>query len=193
MEKGYTKFRCYFAKGEITADISNLNFWRNIFHDLNLIGEYENGIGYGNISIRDGKGFIISGTKTGGIERLTKEDYTKVIRCNNKKNNLTCFRQIKASAESLTHNSVYESEPNANAVIHVHNLKFWEKWKGNLPTTSEQVEYGTPEIAEEIFRLFEETDVKEKKILIMGGHTEGIISFGKDLEEAGKTLLAYFL
>lgn len=39
-------------------------------------------------------------------------------------------------------------------------------------------------MAEGIKRLFKETNVKNKKILVMGRHKEGIISFGKDLREA---------
>jgi hypothetical protein len=38
--------------------------------------------------------------------------------------------------------------------------------------------------------LFAETALSEEKILVMGGHPEGIISFGNDLEEAGQVLLA---
>ena len=49
-----------------------------------------------------------------------------------------------------------------------------------------------PEMAEEVIRLFKETDVKEKKILAMAGHEEGVVSFGKNLKEAGQILLEYF-
>jgi L-ribulose-5-phosphate 4-epimerase len=59
-------------------------------------------------------------------------------------------------------------------------------------STLETVEYGTPEMARETVRLFNETDVKEKKILVMAGHKEGILSFGKDLNEAREVLLKYF-
>jgi hypothetical protein len=37
-----------------------------------------------------------------------------------------------------------------------------------------------------------ETDVKYKNIFVMGGHEEGIITFGRNLNEAGKTLLNHF-
>jgi hypothetical protein len=47
----------------------------------------------------------------------------------------------------------------------------------------------TPEMANEIKRLFKETLVAVEKILVMGGHVGGIISFGGTLEEAGKILL----
>ena len=36
---------------------------------------------------------------------------------------------------------------------------------------------------------FDETALSKEKILVMGGHREGIISFGKDLEEAGSILI----
>ena len=40
-------------------------------------------------------------------------------------------------------------------------------------------------MANEITRLFNETDVKNQKIIVMAGHEEGILSFGASLEEAG--------
>ena len=61
----------------------------------------------------------------------------------------------------------------------------------NVPTTKKEVPYGTPEMANEIFRLFKETAVQQEKIIVMAGHDEGIISFGKDLEEAGEILLNF--
>jgi L-ribulose-5-phosphate 4-epimerase len=190
MSEGYTKFKSTWVSVELFQDIIKLNEWREKFYSLKLIG-MNNGIGYGNISIRKYEGFIISGTKTGGIEKLTEQNYTKVINWNYEGNCLSCVGKIDASSESLSHAAVYDSDKRVNAVIHVHSLELWEKLINKIPTTSEQVEYGTPEMAREIFRLFEETNVKEKKILVMGGHKEGIISFGKDLDEAGKVLLNY--
>ncbi len=191
MNEGYTKFKSTWISVELFQDIDKLNEWRERFRSLKLIGSYENGIGYGNISIRKYEGFIISGTKTGGIERLTERDYTKVIDWNFDENHLTCIGKIDASSESLTHAAIYESDLEINAVIHIHNLEMWNRLKNKIPTTNEEVEYGTPEMAWEIFRLFRESEVEEKKILVMGGHKEGIISFGKDLDEAGKILLDY--
>jgi ribulose-5-phosphate 4-epimerase/fuculose-1-phosphate aldolase len=88
----------------------------------------------------------------------------------------------------LTHAAIYEASPKINGVIHIHNLQAWEKYKNKLPTTNENIEYGTPEMATEIFRLFRETNAIEEKIIIMGGHKEGIIVFGENLEEAGDKL-----
>ena len=58
-----------------------------------------------------------------------------------------------------------------------------------VPTSDNLVPYGTPEMAKEIKRLFEETSLSNEKIMVMGGHEEGIISFGKNLEEAANVLL----
>jgi L-ribulose-5-phosphate 4-epimerase len=193
MSEGYTKFNSKVIFSELFGNISELNAWRDKLYSLKLIGIYENGIGYGNISLRQEKGFIISGTKTGGIEKLAKKHYTKVINWNFANNFLTSVGPIGASSESLTHAAIYEASQETNAVMHIHSLDAWKKLKNNIPTTSKKVEYGTPEMAKEIFRLFRETDVKEKKIIVMAGHEEGIISFGKNLDEAGNILLRYIL
>lgn len=192
MKEGYIKFKCDRALGPPPKRTKEINKWRDRFYSLKLIGMYDNGIGFGNISIKDKGGFIITGSKTGGIEKLTKEHYTKVVDYDFKENNLGCIGQIDASSESLTHAAVYQSNKDIKAVIHVHNLKLWEKLMYKIPTTNEKVEFGTPEMAYEIMRLFRESDLINKRILIMGGHKEGIISFGKNLEEAGNVLLNYF-
>jgi len=45
--------------------------------------------------------------------------------------------------------------------------------------------YGSPEMAREIIRLLKESSVRKKeKVFVMAGHQEGLIAFGKHLEEA---------
>jgi hypothetical protein len=53
------------------------------------------------------------------------------------------------------------------------------------------VAYGTPEIAIEVCRLFAETEVKERRIFGMGGHEDGIVTFGRTAEEAGAVMLTF--
>jgi len=192
MKEGYIKFNCEWIKQELNEDISEINKWREKLYKLNLIGVYESGVGFGNISIRKYNNFIITGSKTGGIENLTNNHFTKVTNWNFDKNSLTCYGPIEASSESLTHAAVYISDLNTNAVIHVHNSNLWEKLMYKVPTTDEKVEFGTPEMAYEIMKLFIDKNTINKKIIVMGGHKEGIISFGKDLEEAGNVLLNYY-
>ncbi|MBN2102171.1 MAG: class II aldolase/adducin family protein [Candidatus Aenigmarchaeota archaeon] len=195
-ENGYIKFSCEWIKGEPLPEksIKELNFWRKKMFDLGLIGMYDNGIGFGNISIRIGetRQFIITGSATGGTKNLGPEHYVKVTEVRHEKNSLVCVGPIKASSESMTHAAVYDSDPNAMAVIHVHNLKIWKKLLNKVPTTSKDATYGTPEMAEEVMRIFRETDVKKKGIFVMGGHEEGIITFGKTLEEVGSRMIEYF-
>jgi hypothetical protein len=64
--------------------------------------------------------------------------------------------------------------------------------KNKIPTTDPEVEFGTPEMAGEIKRLMEQREVRIEKIIVMGGHKEGLITFGRDLDEAGEVLLKYF-
>nr|MCK4930112.1 class II aldolase/adducin family protein [Nanoarchaeota archaeon] len=195
-EKGYIKFNCKWIKSEPLPfeQLREINKWRDKLYNLGLIGVYDNGIGFGNISIRlnNSEQVIITGSSTGGIKRLNEQHYTTVVDFDLEKNSLTCKGPIKASSESLTHAVIYQADPKIRGIIHAHNLDLWEKLINKIPTTAKDVKYGTPEMAKEVIRLFNETKVRNKKIFVMGGHKEGIFSFGKDLDEAGKILLQYF-
>jgi L-ribulose-5-phosphate 4-epimerase len=193
MDEGYIKFNCQWIESDPISfeGFKEINEWRDKLYQFGLIGVYPNKIGFGNISIRVGKSrqFYITGSGTGGLDVLNESHYTKVMDFNIKKNSLTCQGPLKASSESLTHAAVYLTDPQINAVIHVHHLTSWERLLGKIPTTSPDAAFGTPEMAREIIRLFNETDLKNEQLLIMGGHQEGIVSFGKDLNEAGRVLL----
>ena len=192
MDEGYIKFNCnWILSNDIPLDkVAELNMWREIMYDKGWIGLYPDGIGFGNISMRcDEKTFLISGTATGGLPILTKSHYSLVTNYNLSTNTVTCMGPVKASSESLTHALIYECSAATNAVIHIHNLDLWNRLLHHAPTSSENISYGTPEMAKEIKRLFDETALSKEKIIVMGGHREGIISFGKDLEEAAGILI----
>ncbi len=196
IDEGYIKYQCNWINSEpVSFDrIAELNEWRLKFYELGLIGEYDNGIGFGNISIRYSQSgqFIVSGTQTGNLSVLSEQHYTKVTNFDLERNCLTCYGPIKASSESLTHATLYQANPTVNAIIHVHHLELWQELMDKVPTTNKNVSYGTPEMAKEIIRLFQEDNLIETKILVMSGHEEGIISFGTSLEEAGNILLNRF-
>ena len=162
---------------------------------MGLIGQYDNGIGFGNLSVRlaNTSEFIISGTQTGGIAKLTAQHYTKVTDYNWQENYVTCQGLIKASSETLTHAAIYVAEPEVNAVVHVHHQKMWSRLLDRFPTTNPDCAYGTPEMAQEIIRLCKQPATQRQKIMVMSGHEEGILSFGKNLTEASEILLAHFL
>jgi L-ribulose-5-phosphate 4-epimerase len=74
-------------------------------------------------------------------------------------------------------------------VIHCHDSVLWRTLLDGAPTTSKRVPYGTCEMAREIIRLFTETDVRSRKIFVMAGHEGGIVTLGKNFEEAFAVLL----
>ena len=193
-DEGYIKFNCKWIKAKPIplSRIKELNKWRDKLYKLGLIGVYEDGIGFGNLStrIKNTNKFIVSGTQTGGLKKLTGKHYTEVIQGNFQKNSLVCKGPIKASSESLTHLSIYQVDPNIAAVIHVHHPKYWKKLLNRVPTTDKNVPYGTPEMADEVQRLFKETNVKKERVFVMAGHEEGIIAFGETLTKAGRVLSA---
>jgi len=192
MDEGYIKFHCNWIEAEPISinQLHELNKWRDTLYNLGFIGVYHNGIGFGNISKRlNNNTFIITGSATGGLKTLNENHYVLVNEYNLRQNSLTCTGPIKASSESLSHAAIYECSKETNAVIHIHNFDMWEKLIHKVPTTREEVLYGTTEMANEIKRLFIETNVKSEKIIVMAGHEEGIIAFGKTLDEAGGILL----
>ena len=192
MDEGYIKFNCNWIKTNTIPEDKAvaINVWRDIMYKKGLIGVYDDGIGFGNISARcEDQTFLITGSSTGEFEKLNENHYSLVTNYNLLQNSLTCKGPIKASSESLTHALIYECSPETNAVIHIHNIDMWNNLIHKVPTTKIEATYGTPEMANEIKRLFTESDVAADKIILMGGHKEGIISFGSTLEEAGNILL----
>ena len=99
---------------------------------------------------------------------------------------------LKPSSESLTHGVIYELDQEVQWVMHAHSPHIWRQAGAlQLPITDSDVTYGTPEMAAEVQRLFRETEVKARRIFSMGGHEDGIVSFGCTAEEAGTVLLTH--
>jgi L-ribulose-5-phosphate 4-epimerase len=188
----YVKFTCEQAAAQITGfrALAELNAYRRKLLQLRLIGVDANGIGFGNLSIRDGatKNFYITGSATGGKAELTLADCARVVAFDFEKNWLRYEGSAIPSSESLTHAAAYASDAKVGAVIHCHDSKLWAALLNQAPTSSKTVDYGTPEMASEVARLFKMT-VQSRKILVMAGHEGGIVALGKDLEEAFAILM----
>jgi L-ribulose-5-phosphate 4-epimerase len=189
----YIKFSCECVSREIAlfSGLAELNAYRRKLLDLRLIGVDPKGIGFGNLSVRDGatKNFYITGSATGGIHELTLANCAKVVACDFARNQLRYEGSAIPSSESLTHAAIYESDATAGAVVHCHCSKLWAALLNEAPTTSKAAEYGTPEMAYEIMQLFRRTNAQSRKIVVMTGHEGGILTFGKDLEEAFAVLM----
>ena len=184
----YVKFTYQRARLDIApfGGFAELNACRRKLLEQRLIGVDAKGIGFGNLSIRDGvsRNFYITGSATGGLPELTPTDCVRVVACDFARNWLRYEGAAIPSSESLTHAAIYKSDPSTSAVIHCHDSVLWRALLDRVPTTSRAVAYGTPEMAYEIMRLFEETDVRSRKILVMAGHEGGIVTLGQNFEEA---------
>lgn len=192
-EEGVIKFNCRWIASDppLAKTIEALDHWRNRLYALKLIGATPDNIGYGNMSIRHGKQFIITGSGTGVLSRLGPEHYARVTEYDFAANSLTTSGPIKASSESLTHAALYECDASINAVIHVHHRRLWLQLLQQYPSTDPAVAYGTPEMAGEIKRLYRQTNLPQR-LFAMGGHEEGLIAFGKNIAAAAEVLLEHY-
>ncbi len=53
--EGAVKFNCHWNQsGPVISDeqYEIINYWREVLYNMDLIGAYENGVGFGNISMR---------------------------------------------------------------------------------------------------------------------------------------------
>jgi ribulose-5-phosphate 4-epimerase/fuculose-1-phosphate aldolase len=184
----YVKFTYQRARADIAPfnAFAELNAYRRKLLEQHLMGVDSNGVGFGNVSVRDGMSgnFYITGSATGGLPELTPTDCVRVVAYDFARNWLRYEGAAIPSSESLTHAAIYESDPSTSAVIHCHDSGLWATLLDRAPTTSKSVAYGTPEMAYEIMRLFKGTDLRSRKILVMAGHEGGIATFGKNLEDA---------
>ena len=171
--------------------LAELNAYRRKLLEQRLIGVDSNGVGFGNLSVRDGwtASFYITGSATGGLPDLALTDCVRVVASDFARNWLRYEASAIPSSESLTHAAIYESDPSTSTVIHCHDSNLWATLLDDAPTTSKAVAYGTPEMAYEIMRLFKETNARSRKILVMAGHEGGIVAFGKNLEQAFDVLM----
>ena len=193
IDEGYIKFHSELYQTPPPSEwvVEEVNTWRDRLYAMGYIGAYEGGIGYGNISVKSDltNEFIVTGSGTGTIPLLFSDHFTRVSSYSIDANSVVCEGQVDASSESMTHAAVYSCDPDARAVMHIHSRERWDALLSKIPTTSASAAYGTPEMAREIKRLFDETDFREIRVMAMAGHEEGILSYGASLKEAGARLL----
>jgi len=194
IDEGYIKYKSdWTVRPPIDADIAaELNTWRQPLHEAGLIGHYVDlGIGFGNLSVRAANRgqFYISGTQTGHLARTDGRHYALVSAYDIDANTVRCEGPVQASSESLTHAAIYELEDSIGAIVHVHDMHLWKLLMTRLPATNAAIPYGTPEMAREFRRLFDETEFSKLGLAVMAGHDEGLVSIGDTLEQASLRML----
>src|SRR5207249_7243832 len=116
----YVKFTCQRGRTDIEPfdALTELNECRRKLLQQRLIGLDANGIGFGNLSVRDGVSgnFYITGSATGGLPELTVADCVRVVAYDFEKNWLCFEGSAIPSSESLTHAAIYQSDPVTSAV-----------------------------------------------------------------------------
>ncbi len=202
-EEGVIRFNLQFtATAPVTIPgLDELNAWRRILRQLGLIGqdsERYGGYCFGNISRRlppfdapeNHRPFVISGSQTGHLTELTAAGFATVSDYDASLNRVVAVGPIKPSSESLTHGSVYNANNAIRVILHVHSPAIWRCASIlDFPSIDAHVPYGTPAMAQEVERLFEDVDHMETGVFVMGGHEDGVIAFGRTADEAGSVLL----
>ena len=203
-QEGVIKFNLEFTPAPPlpAAELGEINQWRAQLYAHKLIGQDParyGGYGFGNLSLRlppfDAppalRRFIISGSQTGNLAELGPEHYTVVTACYPDENRLVAHGPIRPSSESLTHSAVYALDPKIRAVFHAHSPEIWHAAaKLAIPITDAAVPYGTPQMAAAVARLYATTNMAQRRIFSMGGHEDGIVTFGATAAAAGEVLLA---
>lgn len=192
LDEGVVKYSLEFTKTKILCEqeCKKIEKVRNRLFNLGLIGAYSNGIGYGNISLRKDSTneFIITATQTGEFSKLTPKYYSLVQKVNFQTFTTTATGYSQPSSEAITHASIYALDKEINAVIHVHNEKLWNYMLENNYLSTKDTPYGTPEMVEDINAMYENINPLLNNSFVMKGHFEGVVTFGKNLEEAENIL-----
>jgi ribulose-5-phosphate 4-epimerase/fuculose-1-phosphate aldolase len=190
MDEGVVKYNLSFTQKDVilNSSIESMQACRERLFDLGMIGAYDNGIGYGNISVRHNasNSFIITATQTGHKAILSKEDYSLVERIDFDTFSTYATGMSKPSSEAITHGCIYGLDRNINAVIHVHNEKLWRFMLDNEYLSTNDTPYGTPKMVEDVREIYHNLDALEENIFVMKGHFEGVVCFGTDLKSAEK-------
>lgn len=184
--------------------IAALVAWRDILARLSLVGQDPQryaGIGFGNVSARvapwtgtaGARPFLVTGSQTGALACVSADDLVLVERWNVAQNRLEGIGLRPPSSESLTHAALYDQSPAVRWIFHVHGALLWraalDGVLGPVPTTRASVAYGTPEMAREIGRLWRGSTLPERRLLVMAGHEDGLLAFGRTAEEAGRAIV----
>jgi len=154
------------------SQVIGLEKWRALFFKLGLIGKYPNDkIGHhGNLSIRFlKKNFLITGAHTEHLAHLNAHHYTRVIECDFKRGSIIAEGPIAPSTQCMDHFLIYASNPKTNSIFKIYNPNLWNilSQKGS-PLLIKQSTSG-------IFASME--------------HDRCIISYGTNVDEAGKLIL----
>lgn len=133
----------------------------------------------GNISVRVKDGMAITPAAK-YLEEMAPEDMVLVKGVINN-DIIRTVGKASPSSEARLHWLIYQSFPKVSAIVHFHDQKLLASRK--FPETSEELPYGTLELAEEVINALKKS---KKGLIIMKGH--GAVVIGKDLGSCQKVI-----
>lgn len=134
--------------------------------------------------------FVITGTQTGKYPKLDGSQYTRVIDYCIEQLKVSVIGPIEASSEALTHAAIYSFNPKIKAVFHIHSSKIWGGMiKDQTDFTPANIPYGTVEMAKATQKCIINKDAGS---FCMRGHEDGVVSYGRSIDEAGNLILELF-
>ncbi len=197
-EEGVIRFRATHHRARLDAaryarDAARILRWRDRLRAVGLVGQDParyGGAGFGNLSVRVDRGFLITGTQTGGRpgRHTDLDDLCLVVAWDPAANAVESFGAVLPSSESMTHGVVYDAAPGARYVYHAHAPAIWRRAPElGLPVTDPDIGYGTSEMAAAVRGILQAAP--DTRLLSMGGHQDGVIAFGADPDTPGEALL----
>lgn len=195
-EDGVVKYQVIHRTGVSLdwADLRDLESWRQRLRAVGWLGQYPNGVSYGNVSQRHPQGgLVITATQVAHRAQLTAADYVHVTDYDAATHTVTVVGTICASSEAPTHWAIYQLDPRIQVIFHIHSETLWTKLlqQPHIPCTHPAIPYGTPAMAQEMRRLYPVgADPFARNCFVMAGHQDGIFSFGRTAREAGQVLFA---
>lgn len=190
MHEGVIQYQLHYQPGAADPNwpCANIDKVRNELQKRGMLGQDNQrygGLGFGNISMKMPRGFIITGSQTGHLQHLSPADFALVLEADIHHNRLFARGPCQPSSEALSHGACYQLNSAIGAVIHIHDKKLWSS--PLLPRTPADAGYGTVAMAESIQQLF--THRETHGIFAMQGHEDGVIAFAGDLSTALKLIL----
>jgi len=137
----------------------------------NLIGKNGLSVGSGgNLSIKVPGGMLVTSTGS-ALDNLHADEIIFVAEAN--RENVYFFGLKGPSSESINHWTIYEKMPDVKAVAHVNSGPKEDK---NIPTTLEEIPYGTIELGLDMIPLLRKTN-------------HGVVAVGQSLLRATNLLI----
>jgi ribulose-5-phosphate 4-epimerase/fuculose-1-phosphate aldolase len=192
-KEGVVKYSVKHETARITfpAEMPEFFSWRQRLRALQLIGEDSHGLGYGNLSVRlyATPTFLITSSQSSGLLEVDQQHFARVTVVDLDRNFLRSVGERPPSSEALTHAALYQMHGGIRSVVHVHSRDIWTAWRDRLPTSRDEVPYGTPEMAYEMIRLHKRSALGRLGVIVMGGHQDGVIAFGPSVGDAAGEIL----